>query len=64
MEGANEAWAISEAMIQIGGSFIQHLGRALRAADPTNRVRIREAFPEYWTTYRKVAENHNWYKMG
>jgi len=56
MTSYDEAQAVAAAMIQYGGHFVQCLGRALRIADPGNRERIKEAFPEYWAEYAKIAE--------
>lgn len=55
------AQATAEAMKRMGGGFVKALGEALMRADPGNRARIKEAFPEYWEQYRKIAERNNWY---
>jgi len=47
---------VATAMIRHGGSFVHHLGVALTHADANNTRRIREAFPDYWETYRDMAE--------
>lgn len=57
----DEAQAISEAMKRVGGGFVKALGDALMRADPGNRARIKEAFPEYWEQYRKIAERNGYY---
>jgi len=53
--------ATAEAMQRRGGGFVKALGAALAIADPDNRRRICEAFPEYLEQYRKIAERHDWY---
>ena len=45
-----EFWT-AEAMMREGGGFVRRLGAAYRYADPDNRRKIREAFPEYWRRY-------------
>jgi len=53
------------AMLEFGGSFVQALARAYRAADPENRRRIRSTWPEYWQKYSTLAQhrelNRDWY---
>lgn len=49
---------IAEAMTRYGGSFVHVLGKAFRAADDDNRLRIKTAFPEYWAEYAEVAKMH------
>lgn len=51
-----EAMKVAAAMITFGGHFVRNLGEALMIADPINRARIKEAFPEYWQEYKKLAE--------
>jgi len=58
----DRGWAIEEAMQQMGGGFVQALGKALRTADPMNKAKLLDAFPEYVAQYRKIAEHHNWYQ--
>lgn len=43
-------------MVEYGGSFVSKLGAAALAADPTNLRKIREAFPEYWANYLRMAQ--------
>ena len=38
-------------MDQYGGSFVSALAQALRYADPTNRQRLLDAFPDLVTKY-------------
>lgn len=49
---APDDFAITEAMIRYGGGFVSSLGRLWRQADAVNKGRLREAFPEYWTSYQ------------
>ena len=46
---------ITEAMIVYGGDFVSALGRLWRQADSQNKHRLKEAFPEYWESYRDSA---------
>ena len=48
-------YAITEAMITYGGSFIASLGRLFRLADDVNQARLKVAFPGYWREYRAIA---------
>lgn len=43
-------------MVEYGGSFVSKLGAAALAADPTNLKTIREAFPDYWANYLRMAQ--------
>jgi len=61
MREYDKVQATATAMQQRGGGFVQALGVALAKADPANRERIHQAFPEYWEQYRKIAESHDWY---
>jgi predicted oxidoreductase (fatty acid repression mutant protein) len=47
-----EAMIVANAMNKYGGSFVRSLGTCLSHADSDNTRRIKEAFPEYWETYR------------
>lgn len=47
---------VARTMVEYGGSFISKLGAAALAADPTNLRTIREAFPEYWANYLRMAQ--------
>jgi hypothetical protein len=42
---------IVEAMSEYGGSFAKALAEAWRRADPDNRQRIKNTWPEYWARY-------------
>lgn len=47
---------VIEAMETYGGSFVTALAQAARQADQYNLAKIKEAWPEYWSTYMKMAE--------
>lgn len=46
---------IVEAMEKYGGSFVKALANAARHADHQNLGKLRQAFSEYWSTYREMA---------
>ena len=50
-----EDYAVIEAMLRFGGSFTQQLARLYQAADAVNRARLRDAFPDYWVSYRRMV---------
>lgn len=43
-------------MVEYGGSFVRKLGGAALVADPTNLKKLRDAFPEYWANYARMAQ--------
>lgn len=43
-------------MVEYGGSFVAKLGSAALAADPTNMKKLRDAFPDYWANYARMAQ--------
>lgn len=47
---------IAETMQSYGGSFVQALGRTFFVADAVNRERLREAFPDLFTEYARLAQ--------
>ena len=47
---------VARTMVEYGGSFVSKLGAAALAADPTNLKTIREAFPDYWANYLRMAQ--------
>ena len=51
-----EARIVQNSMQKWGGGFVKNLGKALQLADPDNTRRIKEAFPEYWKKYLKMAQ--------
>lgn len=50
-------YAVTEAMMIYGGSFVRALGQACRAADPENLARVKLAFADYWIEYTGIAAN-------
>lgn len=48
---SEEEYATIDQMLIRGGAFARCLARAARVADPDNRRRIRDAFPEIWEKY-------------
>jgi len=51
-----EKFAVAEAMMKYGGSFVKALGRALMCADRENTKKIKETFSDYWEEYKKWAK--------
>lgn len=47
---------VIDAMLLLGGNFIQHLARAYRAADAENQHRLKAAFADEWRRYADLAE--------
>jgi hypothetical protein len=43
-------------MIEHGGSFVSKLGAAALVADPVNLKKVRDAFPDYWANYARMAQ--------
>ena len=43
-------------MVEYGGSFVSKLGAAALAADSMNMKKLREAFPDYWANYARMAQ--------
>lgn len=54
MQVADENRA-AELLLQIGGSFAQHLARAFKVADSGNRARILAAWPDLFERYHRMA---------
>ncbi len=52
-------YAIANAMIRYGGSFVATLGQLWLKGDPENRRRIQATWPEYWQQYREMAAREN-----
>jgi len=48
-------WDVTDAMIHHGGAFVQGLGSLFRMGDEINKLRLKNAFPEYWKKYSEVA---------
>lgn len=47
---------VARTMQEYGGSFVRALGTAALAADPTNLKKLRDAFPDYWSNYTRMAQ--------
>jgi hypothetical protein len=47
---------VARTMVEYGGSFVSKLGAAAFAADPSNLKKIRDAFPDYWANYTRMAK--------
>ena len=43
-------------MVEYGGSFVSKLGAAALVADPSNLKKLRDAFPDYWANYARMAQ--------
>jgi len=52
--GTAEYWTV-EAMTKYGGSFVQALAGAYRAADDVNRAILRRAFAHTFAEYAELA---------
>jgi hypothetical protein len=49
-------YAITEAMLRYGGSFVAALAKAFRAGDRENQQRLKDTFPHYWQEYAALAQ--------
>ena len=47
---------VARTMQEYGGSFVRALGTAALVADPTNLKKLRDAFPDYWANYTRMAQ--------
>jgi hypothetical protein len=56
-------WTLATAC-QYGGSFYQALGQAGMKADPGNKQRILDAFPEMVATYGAASRLHQTIRAG
>ena len=56
-------WTMATAA-QYGGSFYQAMGNAGLAADPNNKRRILQAFPEMVATYGAASRLHQTIRAG
>ena len=56
-------WTLATAC-QYGGSFYQSLGQAGLKADPGNKRRILQAFPEMVATYGTASRLHRTMRSG
>lgn len=48
-----------KAMQRFGGSFESAIGQAGLCANETNLLRLKRAFPDFFITYRTIAEVNN-----
>ena len=48
---------LAAAIMRYGGSFVKSLADCFLTADPTNKQRLRDAFPDYFQVYYAFAEN-------
>lgn len=51
-----EGQKVAACMIKYGGSFVQHLGRAIISTNVQTQRRIKDAFPEYWQQYLEISK--------
>lgn len=63
MSDSDIFWTMATAA-QYGGSFYQALGNAGLAADPNNKRRILDAFPEMVATYGAASRLHQTMRAG
>jgi hypothetical protein len=47
---------VIDTMMEYGGSFVRKLGAAALVADPENLRKIKNAWPDYWAQYGRMAE--------
>lgn len=52
-----EEYKVVDKMEQCGGSFVKHLAILFRLADEENFKELKNAFPEYWERYKKLAKS-------
>ena len=52
---ANERIDVLNAMCQYGGGFVKSLSAMLLHSDAINTRIIKNAWPEYWKEYKKIA---------
>ena len=51
----DQEYLVVEAMEKYGGSFVKSLSECFFKADENNFDKLKEAFPEYWAQYEKMA---------
>ncbi len=49
-------YAVIQAMIRMGGSFMQAIGEASMRADAINLAKLKGAFPDEWQEYTTHAQ--------
>ena len=47
---------VIDTMMEYGGSFVRKLGAAALVADPENLRKIKNAWPDYWAQYGRMAK--------
>ena len=47
---------VARTMIEYGGSFVRKLGAAALVADQDNLAKIKNAWPDYWAQYGRMAK--------
>jgi hypothetical protein len=55
--------AVIGKMKEFGGSFVKALAKSYEYADPVNRAKIRETWPEYWKNYEILVLQDNVYPL-
>lgn len=53
-----ENWKVAKAMQIYGGGFVKCLAECFFHADIPNFHKLKDAFPEYWEKYKRIADNH------
>ena len=53
--GHAEHYAIGQAMVAYGGTFMSNLGKALQNSDGENQRKIKETWSDDWNYYRELA---------
>lgn len=51
MDAQEISLKIADNMEKYGGSFVKTLSMCIRRADATNLMKLKEAFPEYFSDY-------------
>ena len=47
---------VIDTMMEYGGSFVRKLGAAALVSDPENLRKIKNAWPDYWAQYGRMAK--------
>jgi len=56
---SEKQFKVLKAMETYGGSFVKALAEAFYHADPINFIKLKNAFPEYWEEYSRMAKIKN-----
>lgn len=51
----DEDYWTAQAMIKVGGHFVQALGVCVMRADQFNLLLIKKSWPQYWEQYKKLG---------